>query len=121
MNKQIVNVSSQGFYDFQLQERSERVSHHFTEHEPGKTSENNDEIILSFENPVSYIISIHLFHCFQTFVQLKSNVFGGTNCICIYLIFKVILQLSIKYIILELKTYTNKIVKCNNYLNTTKL
>ena len=38
----------------------------------------------------------------------------------IYLIFKVLLQLTIKDIILELKTYTNKIVKCNNCLNTTK-
>ena len=38
----------------------------------------------------------------------------------IYLIFKVLLQLSIKYIILELKIYTNKIVKYNNYIETTK-
>ena len=38
----------------------------------------------------------------------------------IYLIFKVLLQLSIKYIILEHKTYTNKIVKYNNCIDTTK-
>ena len=36
------------------------------------------------------------------------------------LIFKVLLQLSITYIILELKIYTNTIVKYNSYIDTTK-
>ena len=38
-----------------------------------------------------------------------------------YLIFKVLLQLSIKYKLLELEIYTNTIVKYNNnYIYTTK-
>ena len=40
------------------------MKNHFTEHEPGTVSENLDEIIMSFENLVSYIISIHLFDFF---------------------------------------------------------
>ena len=76
LNKHNVYVSSQRFYDFQLQERGERVNYHFTEREPGKTSENFDEKILDLGNHVSYIISIRLFNCFQTFPQLKSNVFA---------------------------------------------
>ena len=40
--------------------------------------------------------------------------------IVIYLILKVLLQFSVKYIILELKTCTNKIVKHNNCIDTTK-
>ena len=39
----------------------------------------------------------------------------------IYLIFKVLLQLSIKYKILEIEIYTNKIVNYNNYIDTAKL
>ena len=38
----------------------------------------------------------------------------------IYLIFKVLLQLSINYKILEHEIYTNTIVKYNNYIDTTK-
>ena len=42
------------------------------------------------------------------------------SIIVIYLILKVLSQFSIKYIILELKTCTNKIVKYNNFIDTTK-
>ena len=79
LNKHNVYVSSQGFYDFQLLKRGERVNYHFAEHEPGKASENLHEIVFGLGNHVSYIISIHLFNCFQTFPQLKSNVFPGSN------------------------------------------
>ena len=57
---------------------------------------------------------------YTTTVTLRDLFFFCFFFFVIYLIFKVLLLLSIKYIILELKTYTKKIVKYNNYVNTTK-